>query len=136
MKKGIIFVLLIGFLAFASVKTVFAFSSLGGFFGGRIIYPEATKIFTLEKAGFICPMDGTSVSIIPLSSPAGTPVDYFIPGYVQSKTGTELMPGQLILGQYSGGQTIITCFYFESFPFIDTEDVPLNTLNLFGTSAV
>ena len=137
-RKSIIFILLIAFLVFISVKMVFAYSFLGGVFGGRIIYTKALEIEEMEAAGYICPMFGTSISIIPIGSPPGTPTSYFIPSYITSKTRTIPAVGQLILGRYSG-QTTITCtltFPSESDPSIATTilTVSLDTINLFGTS--
>ncbi len=129
MKKGIIFILLIVFLVFASAKVVFAVSSFGKSFGGRIIYPKALQITVLESVGYICPMYGTSISIMPIGSPLVTPIEYFIPFYVTSKTRTTPATHQLILGRYSG-QEVITCTHLLG----DIQTVSLDMINLFGTS--
>ncbi|MFA5095542.1 MAG: hypothetical protein WC447_02705 [Candidatus Paceibacterota bacterium] len=129
MKKGTIFVLLIVFLVSISAKIVFAYSFLGGVFGGKIINTKATEVTILEATGYVCPMSGTSISITPIGSPIGTPTDYFIPSYITSKTRTTPTMSQLILGRYSG-QTMITC----TNPAGDVQIVSLDTINLFGTS--
>ncbi len=131
MKKGIIFILLIVFLLFAGARTVSANFSFGRLFGGRITAPKAVEIEALESAGYVCPMYGTSISIMPIGSPAGTPISYFIPSFVTSKTGTTPASHQLIMGRYSG-QTTIICI-LESYPPLEQE-VSLETINLFGTS--
>ena len=79
--------------------------------------------------GFGCIMTGTSISIIPIGSPSGTPVSYFIPALVTPRTGGATETGDLILGNY-GGQTIIKCIHFLGAEVT----VPLNTITLFGTS--
>jgi len=129
-KKGIIFILLIVFLVFFSTGIVSAYSSFGNVFGGRIINTKAVEIAGLEAVGYICPMFGTSISIIPMGSPISTPSSYFIPSYVVSKTRTTPTIGQLILGKYSG-RTMISCM----FPYPpSTIAVSLDTITLFGTS--
>src|SRR3989344_8444416 len=97
MRKGIILVLLIVFLAFIGAKIVksdavpatpssapssFSGGIRGGFFGGRIINMKATEIASLEAADYTCAVFGSSISIVPIGSPAGTPTSYFIPSYV------------------------------------------------------
>ncbi len=131
MKKGIIFVLLIVFLAFISARIVSAYSFFGGFFGGKITNTIAAPIMELELKGYACPMFGTSISITPIGSPTGTPTDYFIPSYVTPKTRTIPTINQLILGRYNGNQEIITCV--NSFSG-QIETVSLETIDLFGTS--
>ena len=132
MKKGIIFILLTVFLVFASFRIVFAFSDffLGGYFGGRIISTQATKIAELEDAGYDCYTPGTSISIRPLGSPIGTPTDYFIPTGVESQTRTTPLAGRLILGKYSG-KTDIDCVNDDG---TSATTVSLDTIVLFGTS--
>ncbi|MCM2338930.1 MAG: hypothetical protein NDI62_00530 [Burkholderiales bacterium] len=131
MKKGIILFLLIIFLVFASTSTAFAYSSFGRMFAGKITNTKATEIAQWEAAGYICPMFGTSISIIPIGSPHGTPVNYFIPSYISSATRTNPSLSKLIIGRYSG-QTMITCTLYSDPP--QTQTVSLNTINLFGTS--
>jgi hypothetical protein len=131
MKKGTIFILLIVFLVFISTKIVFAFSPFGGFFGGKIINMKAPEIASLEDAGYVCPMLGTSISIIPIGSPLNTPNYYFIPSYVIPKTRTTPTINQLILGKY-GEETVITCTLPSNPPEVKT--VMLKTIDFFGTS--
>ena len=130
MKKGIILILLIVFLIFFSVNMIFASSSFGGVFGGKIINTKAVAIATLEATGYICSTFGTSISIVPLGSPAGTPSNYFIPSFITSKTGSSPAISQSILGRYSG-QTAVTCTNVET---EDIKTVMLSTITLFGTS--
>jgi|SRR3989344_7559571 len=133
MKKGITFILLVVSFVFISFNMVFAFgfSSLGGMFGGRILLTKALPIQLLETVGYTCPTyGGTSLSIIPIGSPVGTPTDYFIPSFVASKTRTTPSTGKLILGKYAG-TIIITCTYPDP-PNMQTVTLPI--INLFGTS--
>jgi len=130
-KKSIFYILLIAFLVFVYANTTSAFSSFGRVFGGRIISPKALQITGLEASGFICPMFGTSISIFPIGSPAGTPLSYFIPPYITSKTRTIPRSGQLIIGKYSSPM-VITCT--SPYPPFITIPVTLNTIILFGTS--
>ncbi len=132
MKKGIIFILLIVFLVFASTRVVSASFSLGKFFGGRVIETTAIPIEALKDAGYTCPMFGTSISILPLGSQTSTPINYFIPSYITSKTRTTPKMGGLILGKYEG-QSMITCTR-PCPPSVCVETVSLDTINLFGTS--
>ena len=130
MKKGIILTILVIFLVFVSAET--ANASLGSLFGGRIILKPEVKIFSLESAGFNCQMlGGTSISIIPIGSPVGTPSSYYIPAAVSSVTRTITTPGQLILGIYAG-KIPIQCVYPSAPPVVVT--VPLSIINYFGTS--
>ncbi|KKQ88029.1 MAG: hypothetical protein UT09_C0005G0011 [Parcubacteria group bacterium GW2011_GWF2_38_8] len=142
MRKGIILVLLIVFLAFAGAKIVKsdavpataarAPSVSAGFFGGRIINTKALEIEALEGVNFECIVVGSTISIIPIGSPAGTPASYFIPTFITSKTRTTPSVGQLILGKYST-KTPITCI-FKGIPPV-TVVVNLDTITLFGTSS-
>jgi len=120
--------LTISFL-FIGTKIVLAYSSFGGFFGGKILSTKAIEIETLEGAGYLCYVPGTSISISTIGSPPGTPMNYFIPYSTISKTGNALRTGQLILGRY-GGIELITCFH-ESGP---SKMVSLERIDLFGTS--
>lgn len=128
MKKGIIFILLIIFLIFSNTKIVSAFSFEKSF-GGKILYTKAMKIQILESAGFTCTVLGSTIMMMPIGSPVGTPIDYFIPWYTISKTKTTLRSGQYILGKY-GMTTPITCVSVIGVPII----VDLDTITLFGTS--
>lgn len=144
MKKGIFFILLIVFLVFvntnivrsdavpATATSTLSGSGWGGFFGGRIINTKALEIETLEASGFICFVPGSTISIIPIGSPPGTPINYFIPSFVTSKTGYGASTGALILGKYGGIMTISCTLPAE--PPITTV-VSLNIINLFGASA-
>ena len=132
MKKGINLFLLIIFLIFVSARIVSASFSLYKNFGGRIITTKALPIIALEAAGYSCVTFGSSVSVLPIGSPSGTPTNYFIPFYVLSKTRTTLAPHQWILGKYSGTQTTITCIY-KGTP-THTQTINLDTVTLFGTS--
>ncbi|MFA5936831.1 MAG: hypothetical protein WC822_03060 [Candidatus Paceibacterota bacterium] len=129
-RKGIFLILLIIFLVFVSANVVDASFSFGKFFGGKIISTKATEIQILEGSGYTCPMYGTSISIVPIGSPAGTPTSYYIPSYVTPMTRTTPMTGQQILGVY-GGQTMISCFI--TYP-PDIRVVSLTSIILFGTS--
>ncbi len=131
MKKGTIFILLIIFLVFVGTRIVFAASSIGGFFGGKIISDKAMEIEIKEWAGYKCTVLGKSITIIPLGSPTGTPTSYFIPWAVVSKTRTTPTTGKSILGKYTG-RTIINCVRPGNPPTYAT--VSLNTITLFGTS--
>ena len=136
-RKSIIFILLIAFLVFISAKIVFAYSFFGGVFGGRITNMPALEIASLEGSGYVCSMSGTSISIIPIGSPPGTPTSYFIPSYITPRTRTTPAIGQLILGRYSG-KTVITCtltlFLGSHRRSTTITTVSLDTINLFGTS--
>lgn len=131
MKKGIFYILLIVFLVFVSTRIVSASFSLGRVFGGRIVNTKALEIQALESSGYQCYMPGTSISILPIGSPAGTPTSYFIPSFVISKTRTTTRTGQLIMGRYLG-KTIIPCIFPSSPPMVIS--VSLDIITLFGTS--
>jgi len=131
-KKGITLSILVIFLLFLCVKT--AHASLGSVFGGRIIFKPAVEIATLEATNYNCQAGlagGTSISIMPLGSPAGTPVSYYIPPFVSPVTETIPVVGQLILGLHSGVFGI-TCVYRGYPPVIVV--VPLSIITYFGTS--
>ena len=117
------------FLVFLNTKTVFAYSSFGKVFAGKIIHTKDIEIQTLEFAGYICPVFGSSISIIPMGSPLGTPTSYFIPFGTYSKTGYSVRTGQLIMGKYSW-KTPIACVH----PAGSVQTVWLDTISLFGTS--
>ena len=126
MKKGMILILLILFAVFFNARTASAF-----FFGGRIIYPKAIEIEELEATGFVCFVPGSTISILPIGSPAGTPVSYFIPSFVTSATRTIPTASQLILGNYLGKITL-PCVLPGDPPAATT--VSLDTIIYFGTS--
>lgn len=138
-KKGIILFLLIVFLVFVSTSSVSA--NVFGFtnamsktvrqFGGKIIVPKALEIQELEASGFVCTVYGTTVEIMPIGSPVGTPSSYFIPSYITSKTRTTPRVGQSIMGKYAW-KTPIVCIYPSNPPIIKV--VWLDTIILFGTS--
>lgn len=129
MRKSIFFILLIAFFAFIGTEIVYASFYTNGFFGGKIISTKAKEIILLESTGYACTVLGTSISVSPIGSPAGTPTEYLIPFYVTPKTRTTPKANQLILGKYSG-QTIITCKH----PKLPDESVSLTNITLFGTS--
>ncbi len=113
---------------FISTRIVFAYSSAyGQIFGGKIINTKATKIQKLESSGYICVINGTSITIGPIKGPA----TYLIPFTTISKTKTIPSVGKWIMGKYSG-KTIITCTKPGDPPLADT--VILDTITLFGTS--
>ena len=116
--------------ASAPVSAAHVFSS-GGIFGGRIIDTKATEIRALESAGYNCFTLGSSISIMLIGSPAGTPTSYFIPYYVIPKTRTQPASGRLILGKY-GGTATINCTLASDPP--QTTTVALSTITLFATS--
>jgi hypothetical protein len=137
-KKGIIFILLIIFLVFVGTQVVFAsfsfFSpsfSIIKSFGGRIIQTKALEIQELEAMGYICMVPGSSISITPIGSPAGTPISYFI---LPSKTNTTPMVGQLILGKYSMMKIVIPCIRAGYPPMFSS--VSLNKVTIFGVSKI
>ena len=128
MKKGIIFILLIVFLVFTSTEIVFAFSgSYGQVFGGKIINTKAAEIKELELSGYICVVNGTSVTVKPIKGPA----TFIIPFTTISKTKKIPLAGKWIMGKYSG-KTIVTCALKENPEIITT--ITLDTITLFGTS--
>jgi hypothetical protein len=134
-KKGIIFILLIVFVLFAGAGTVSAASyfNFGKMFGGKIIYPKASEIQELEDFGYTCTIPGTTISIVPMGSPASTTAtDFFIPSFVTSKSRTTPRSGQLIVGRYAG-KTTITCIQ-QIDEVEDIQTVILDTINLFATS--
>lgn len=154
MKKGIILSLLIfAFLSLApQIGSAQSFSPSRGFFikpfGGRIISDTALEIETAEAAGYVCVVLGYSISILPMGSPNGTPVSYYIPFTVKSSVFT-LVPskgvlgflkpigessskptnGKLILGNY-GPQTPIGCVH----PILGGITIPLHTVLIYGVS--
>jgi hypothetical protein len=130
-SNGIIF-LIVFFLVFISTRIVFAasFSLLGKNFGGKILTTRAIPIVVTEASGFACTVPGVSITILPIGSPNGVPVNYLIPLYVTSKTRTTPAPNQWILGKYFG-QTQITCIQQATGA---TTTVTLDTISLYGTS--
>lgn len=134
MKKGIILILLITFGVFVSTNITFAASSLGRVFGGEIVSIEANPIKELESLGYACIKFGTTVSIMPIGSPAGTPTDYFIPYYEMSKTGITPVIGGLIAGMYTSMRAYIPCILSSTHP--DVKVISLDTMILFGTSGI
>lgn len=130
MKKGAIFILLIVFLVFVNTNIVSANSSFFRFLGGRITNTKATEVQIYESMGYVCPAYGTTISIMPIGSPSGTPIDYIIPYFVIPQTRTVPRTGQLILGRY-GGVTTVACTKLSP---PDVRTVMLPTINLFGTS--
>ncbi|MDO8659232.1 MAG: hypothetical protein Q7K54_01395 [Candidatus Parcubacteria bacterium] len=134
MKRGIIFSLLIFFLLLANTNTVFAFSSFRFLlpqFSGRIVFSPAIEIASLQMMSFQCAVMGSTFSIYPIGSPAGTPVSYFVPFGVFSKTRNAIRIGQLIIGKYSF-KTPIVCTSSTTPPVITT--VLLDTVTMFGNS--
>ncbi len=130
-RKGIIFILLAVFLLFIYARIVFASFSFGSIFAGRIINTKALEIEALEMFGYECAVPGTTIATISIGSPAGTPLDYFIPSFVTPRTRTTPRTGQLIIGKYSG-KTAITCILPGDPP--DVQTVSLDTITFFGTS--
>ena len=131
MKKGAIFISVAIFLFFFSTSIVLAsYTPIGGFFGGKIISNKAMEVEFKEWAGFECIVLGSSITIYPIGSPPGTPTSYFIPWGVTSAFPT--MPGQFILGIYSGKSTI-TCILKSNPPIIET--ILLDTITLYGNSS-
>lgn len=139
MKKGIIFVLLIVFLVFANISSVYASENnyVGIFlpeekpFGGEIINDKALEIETLEDSEFICDLQGgESIEIDPTGSSTGTPTSYFIPADVRSETDAFPAEGELILGNYdSNKKTSITCTLMDY-----SVTVELDTISYYGVS--
>ena len=131
-RRSIIFSLLVIFLLLAS-KTVYAslgFSFGSRQFGGRVAYTEATEI-TIQKAiGSQCDVLGSTISILPIGSPALTPRSYYIPFSTLSKTKNSLRMGQLIMGKYSPYKTPIVC----TSPTGAVTTIQLDTVTLFGNS--
>ena len=118
-------------MLFVGTKTVSAVVGFMPQFGGRIIHTKAIEIQELEAAGFQCLVPGSTFSITPIGSPISTPISYFIPAGIYSKTGYSTRAGQLIIGKYSF-KTIISCMQ-TYYPFM-TVPVSLNTVPLFGNS--
>ena len=117
-------------MLFVGTKIAFAFMPQ---FGGRIIHTKAIEIQTLEMAGFLCYAPGSTISIVPIGSPLGTPTSYLIPFGVTSKTRISPRAGQLIIGKRSG-KMVINCT-LAYFPFT-TIPVSLDTVFLFGNSRI
>lgn len=142
MKKSIVFTafaVLFFFFANATHASAFSFSNFftsifGKSFGGYVVGLKAPEIKTLENEGYVCAENGTSLSVLPLSSKGNLtpaePVGYFLPKYLTSKTDTMPEEGNLIMGKYSG-KTLISCV-LEYPP--DTQTVELDTVYLFGIS--
>jgi hypothetical protein len=130
-RKSIIFILLFGFMVFAYTNTIFAYSSFGSIFGGRIINTKALEIESLEGTGYQCYVPGSSITISPIGSPLGTPTSYFIPSFVTPKNRSLPSIGKLIMGKYIG-KTMISCIYPSNPPMFTT--VSLDTITLFATS--
>ena len=118
-------------MVFAYTNTVFAYSSFGSIFGGRIINTKALEIESLEGTGYRCYVPGTSITISLIGSPLGTPTSYFIPSFVMSKNGSLPAVGKLIMGKYMG-KTMISCIYPSNPPMFTS--VSLDTITLFATS--
>ena len=115
-------------MLFVGTKTVSAVASFMPQFGGRIIHTKAVEIESLEAMGFLCPTAGSTISITPIGSPTGTPISYFIPYGIYSKTGHNTRAGQLIIGKYSL-KTIVNCTLAHYII-----PVSLDTITLFGNS--
>lgn len=100
-------------------------------FGGIIFSSDkALEILALESVGFVCPMIGVSLSIIPIGSPAGTPVSYFISPFALARaSGGSIKTGEFILGDY-GGYTTVQCVHFIGAVI----PVVLSNITVFGTS--
>ena len=94
---------------------------------GFIINKKATKIQTLEAAGYICPVIGQTIEIKKSNEKYKFPTSYFIASFVKSKnpTGT----GKAILGYYAG-TTTITCTH----PIGSVETVILSNIVKYGVS--
>ncbi len=128
-KKAIIFGIFAALLILLPGRIVMAGTgSLGLPFGGTIINTKATTVELLEDSGFSCMVPGQTIAIKPVGK---SPINYFIPFAVISKTKTTPRISQWILGLYST-PTIITCIY-DTYPF-PTTTVSLNTITLWGTS--
>ena len=81
--------------------------------------------------GFQCAVPGTTFSIYPIGSRAGTPTSYLVPSGIYSKTRNAIRISQLIMGKYSF-KTPIVCTSATIPPVIVT--VPLDTVTMFGNS--
>ncbi len=134
-KRNKILIFVITAIIFASLNIDFAKGaniSISRSFGGKIISSKAMKIKALESSGFVCTMPGTSVSILPIGSPPGTPTDFIIPYVVIPKTGNKPEAGKYILGTYFGKMTAVCVLQTSETPIINT--VILDSINYYGTS--
>lgn len=94
---------------------------------GFIINKKATKIQTLEAAGYVCPVIGQTIEIKKSNEKYKFPTSYFIASFVKSKNPTG--PGKAILGYYAG-TTTITCTH----PIGSVETVILSNIVKYGVS--
>ncbi len=125
-------ILVVTLVLIISIKVVYAASSTGKVFGGRILKTEATKITTAEAENYSCQMQGgTSIEVQRMGTKEKTPTAFFIPASTKSKTGTVPTSKQLIVGRYSG-VTSIECLSNEKYRGAKT--VTLSTITIFGTS--
>jgi hypothetical protein len=114
---------------FFSFQIVSAYSvNYSQYFGGKITNTKATEIEALESVGYICDVNGTSITINPVKGPAS----YIIPYTTISKTKNPLMIGKWIIGKY-GGKTTVTCT-MECGVTECVDTVDLDTITLFGNS--
>jgi hypothetical protein len=131
MKNNFIKFILLFILILFSIKVASAFGSYsmyGGVFGGKITSTKAVEIEALESVGYICDLNGTSLSLRPMRGPSSV----IIPFHVRPKTRTVPGVGKSILGRYAG-KTTVTC----RMPCGATECVDmviLDTVTYFGTS--
>lgn len=101
-------------------------SSSKGPFGGWIINKKATKIQSLENAGYTCPVLGQTIEIKNARGSKG-PTSYFIPSFIRSTYPTGI--GKAILG-YFAGKTTIVCTH----PSGAVENVILSNIINYGVS--
>lgn len=98
-------------------------------FGGRIFASRAIEIQTVEAAGYVCIVPGTTVSIYPIGSTNSVGVSYFIPAGVLPRGGGNPIEGAYILG-LSSEPTSIECVH----PLIGPIYIPIRTVTLYGVS--
>lgn len=111
-----------------SLKPISSIVSGGkGPLAGFIINKKATKIQTLEAAGYVCPVIGQTIEIKKSNEKYKFPTSYFIASFVKSKNPTG--PGKAILGYYAG-TTTITCTH----PIGSVETVILSNIVKYGVS--
>ena len=121
------------FFAFAPKSFSATISNSGYYrdFGGKIITTVANEITTFQSSGYICSVPGQSISIIPIGSPAGTPMSFIIPFGIISRTGNPIRPGQYMLGKYGG---MASAYCIPPSPHPVAISIPLQTIVYYGNS--
>jgi len=115
------------FVVLASIQIVYAYSTAGQLFAGKIVNTKATEIQRLEDENYSCNVPGSSITIQSYKGPTS----YLIPSGTSAKTGT-VADGHLIMGKYTSSSATVTCIYRGYPPREQT--VTLNKITLFGAS--